>query len=606
MDGNYNNFFARAGQYSGPRSSQNNNDDSSSNNNGRISHPLYPSPDEAAFASAALPHAAAGATLRNDNLGTGYYYASPASSNLSLIVAATALLPLSTLPLFPPPPAPTEDLSQLPYLRARVRQHVQRVIECLPQEQSQAYHQAIEKDALLVQTETDPVQFVRYCEYDVYAGAKRLCHYWNERLSLFGPERAFLPLVLTGTGALTTEDLLPLRAGFPSLLPDTTTGRSCIFFDRRNLVPNVKTENLLRSCFFAFKVLAENDITQLDGAVILAATATPRSKGVQDVDWDYVRRCSALLSQCFPVKSTIHLISVPQQKKPVFAAKIVDAFVRVLQHYFRFTGGWSPSGNQDSAGNSNASNNCRHVFRVLVQTPDDEKTKILDELLAMGLTRKGIPHTYEGDWLQQDFLDWCQERMELEEETYKDRLMDKATAGVVGEMSWNRAPKGVVVKSPPAAVASSSSEAVAAAAAAPASSDEGHDGIIAPSTKCARKGQLKSVRGGSPGTKTNDDSSPAHLGAELPTSPPVAAAAVLSEEERKAKRRMEDLIRSRRKRERQRIEFEGLKEDSSRLVEENRRLVAERDRLNGLLLEAEQCVADLSASSQQQGYRGLL
>ena len=94
----------------------------------------------------------------------------------------------------------------------------------MPPQQTQAYLEAIQRD---VQTETDSLVFVRFCNYDIWAGAKRLCLYWMERKQLFGPERAFLPLTLTGTGALTPEDLLTLRAGFPSFLPDAITGHKC-------------------------------------------------------------------------------------------------------------------------------------------------------------------------------------------------------------------------------------------------------------------------------------------------------------------------------------------------------------------------------------------
>ncbi|KAL7580634.1 hypothetical protein ACA910_002150 [Epithemia clementina (nom. ined.)] len=69
---------------------------------------------------------------------------------------------------------------------------------------------------------------------------------------------------------------------------------------------------------------------------------------------------------------------------------------------------------------------------------------------------------------------------------------------------------------------------------------------------------------------------------------------------------MEDLIRSRRKRERERLEIEELQKNSAALLDKNARLSAEQNCLNRLLSEAEQCVAQLSASSQQQGYGGFV
>ena len=91
------------------------------------------------------------------------------------------------------------DISFLPELRERVRHHVDSVIRCLPEHETRAYTEAMALDAELVKTETDPIQFVRFCDYDLLARARRLCMYWTERKALFGAERAFLPLTLTGT-----------------------------------------------------------------------------------------------------------------------------------------------------------------------------------------------------------------------------------------------------------------------------------------------------------------------------------------------------------------------------------------------------------------------
>ena len=114
----------------------------------------------------------------------------------------------------------SNELSQLPELRARIRRHVHATIQsCIPWEQRRAYTMAFQRNAHVVLTETDPLQFVRMGRYNLLAGAQRLCRYWTERVALFGPERAFLPLSLTGAGALTQEDVeQTLWAGFPALI----------------------------------------------------------------------------------------------------------------------------------------------------------------------------------------------------------------------------------------------------------------------------------------------------------------------------------------------------------------------------------------------------
>lgn len=70
------------------------------------------------------------------------------------------------------------DLSPLPALRDHIRGQVDAVIRIrdrIAYPPNQAYLEAMYHDAKLVQTETDPLQFVRYCHYDLWAGAERLC-----------------------------------------------------------------------------------------------------------------------------------------------------------------------------------------------------------------------------------------------------------------------------------------------------------------------------------------------------------------------------------------------------------------------------------------------
>ncbi|KAL7580617.1 hypothetical protein ACA910_002134 [Epithemia clementina (nom. ined.)] len=437
-----------------------------------------------------------------------------------------------------------DDLSKLPEMRARVRCHIDAVIRCLPPHETAAYRQAVAKDRDLVQSETDPMQFVRYCKYDVLAGAKRLCFYWTERLKLFGPERAFLPLVLTGTGALTPQDLLTLRAGYPSLLPDTTTGHKCFFADRSCKIPDATTDQLLRCWFYIYKVLAENDLSQVDGVHALIVAAMPRSKET-DLHLNYACRASALVSRAFPVKVHIHLLSIPQQRKPSLATKLVNATVQVLSQYF----------------DNNATGTNKNATITIYNQPLRCKNKILDDLLDLGMVRKAIPHFYGGEWKREDFFDWCQERMEWEQEVYQDRLLGDP----LGMASWKRITLDIAsdVLTQIANNNSSKPSSRSIALANRCSSDV--------ATAAAQPTQIALSR--------NVDDMQDKI--------------QVDEEQLAKQRRMADLIRSRRKRERHRIQFEELKTESSDLVRQNKRLQAEHERLNSLLEEAEQCVARL-------------
>ena len=406
--------------------------------------------------------------------------------------------------------AAQDGLSQLPALRDRVRRHVAGVIRCLPIAQSQAYLEAVQRDAELVITETDPLQFVRFCNYDIWEGAQRLCLYWTERKRHFGPDRAFLPLVLTGTGALTQEDLLTLRSGFPALLPDMTTGHKCFFVDRRKRVSGVRSEHILRCLFYLHKLLAENDLSQVEVAHCFMVVITPRTKSRDEMDWNLIRVGAHLSTRIFPVRLKIHLLSFPRQKGSFFAMEFIMAAANVYRQYY---GDW---------------------LQIHFET---QTNQVLNELLALGLTKSGIPLSVGGDWRYEHFSEWCQERMIQEREQYQDRLLTQDAP------SWQRFT---------------------------------NTSIPAPSTEPTTTETTTHTEdgGGSSSSDNNKKMSP--------------------QAQKAAKQRVKDILRSRQKRERRRVEFQSLREESTELEADNQRLLTEQARLQRLLAEAEECVAQLS------------
>jgi hypothetical protein len=56
------------------------------------------------------------------------------------------------------------------------------------------YAKALEVAPELVSTESDPMRFLRYTNFNVAAAAQRLVLYWKRRCELFG-DRAFRPLL---------------------------------------------------------------------------------------------------------------------------------------------------------------------------------------------------------------------------------------------------------------------------------------------------------------------------------------------------------------------------------------------------------------------------
>lgn len=145
-------------------------------------------------------------------------------------------------------------------------------IEMLPMQQKKEYMEALKQAPNLVQTESDPIMFLR-CEnfnYEVrvfiyayvvhpastkispthtmkhmiyfrsQAAAARLVYYWKIRRKFFGEHRAYLPMTLSGALA---EDRSLFETGFLAIHPKDARGRNVLFIDRIRAVPPLASRN---------------------------------------------------------------------------------------------------------------------------------------------------------------------------------------------------------------------------------------------------------------------------------------------------------------------------------------------------------------------------
>jgi hypothetical protein len=82
----------------------------------------------------------------------------------------------------------------------------------------------------LIRFESDPYRFLQHKCWRPKKAAELLARHWKLRIDLFGEEWTFLPLKdLSGTGALSQDDIYVLQTGFCSFLPDDTQGRTVVF-----------------------------------------------------------------------------------------------------------------------------------------------------------------------------------------------------------------------------------------------------------------------------------------------------------------------------------------------------------------------------------------
>ena len=258
------------------------------------------------------------------------------------------------------------------------------------------------------------MHFVRCCDYSIEPAARRLLLYWNERQKLFGEDRAFLPMKLTGTGALTNSDVLQLKGGFPALLPKTTTGLQVAFYDRRQAIQTGNTVGTRARCMFylAHLLAQEDDSSQTDGAVLLILLTMPRIHGY---DKESTRKVWSLMKNVLPIKWKIHILNC-LPKNPSKRYEVQDLISSYTNDMMDL--GFGPDDTKV------------HFER--------EEGQLLRELMEMGLTREGIPVTLGGSWTFDSFARWCRDRA-IDERIKEQQEMNTESASPRGTASPARA-----------------------------------------------------------------------------------------------------------------------------------------------------------------------
>jgi hypothetical protein len=86
--------------------------------------------------------------------------------------------------------------------------------------------------------------------YNTQDAAKRLVKFWAIRSRIFG-ENAFLPLTLTGNGALSHDAIQMLNVGYWFGIPDDSKDRTVVYFDRSRNQNSPQFRNAMVSPHFA-------------------------------------------------------------------------------------------------------------------------------------------------------------------------------------------------------------------------------------------------------------------------------------------------------------------------------------------------------------------
>ena len=107
------------------------------------------------------------------------------------------------------------------------RQQLDESLELIPEHEKAAYLHAIRTVPHLVELESNPEVQLEFAGRDPWKAAMRLAKYWRTRVEIF-QDRAYLPLTLTGHGAMSKEDVEILNSGFFMELPPNKDGHTVV------------------------------------------------------------------------------------------------------------------------------------------------------------------------------------------------------------------------------------------------------------------------------------------------------------------------------------------------------------------------------------------
>jgi hypothetical protein len=258
-------------------------------------------------------------------------------------------------------------------------------IDLIPDKE--AYLEAQRRVPFLVATESPPLRFLRREDFDPSAAAKRLVIYWQQRKAIFG-KRAFLPIDLTGNGALGAEDITVVNTKFVALLPPDQDNRAVFYYNRHPMKDGslYSSESRNRALFYWFQVLSESKAAQTDGVASL--NVVPDNHFAES-NRGNVTATLELIKNAMPIRiHSAHMIfQPPVGRKRTFTETIIPSAMQVVGTFF-----WSAM-----------------KFHLA-----DTKEEMCQKLQEHRFTKAGIPVSLGGSWEYDQVEEWKMERTPME------------------------------------------------------------------------------------------------------------------------------------------------------------------------------------------------
>lgn len=217
-----------------------------------------------------------------------------------------------------------------------------RAVGSLPEKEAASYFKAMAQCPHLVRKESNPSRYLELCAGDAHQAASRLASYWRKRESLFGAERAFMPMTLSH-GALTEADVEVLETGYLSFLPKDSRGRNVLLFNNSRtdplLVGRDAGEARFRCLFYMLSAASE----EKSPLTILRFGNTAK--------WDKVRAgkiLSVVGAMPLEISAMVYLFMPPAGARRMFKTNVLPLFMEHTKQHgvaskSKFFVGESPS-----------------------------------------------------------------------------------------------------------------------------------------------------------------------------------------------------------------------------------------------------------------------
>lgn len=142
-------------------------------------------------------------------------------------------------------------------------------IAAIPEDEKRGYTIALERCPRVFDREASPMRFLRAENYDGRLAAIRVAKYWECRLNVFGPERAFLPIVVDDS---MEESMRCYRILFDGnyLLPHDNNGRAVYFMNKSSSnIERMRKGESLQILWYNVHAALEVESVQKAGFVLL-------------------------------------------------------------------------------------------------------------------------------------------------------------------------------------------------------------------------------------------------------------------------------------------------------------------------------------------------